>query len=336
VPSSSGRPGTLDRLVAGALRRLRSVPRQSLGATIALQARSYERAVMVVRAYYVIGLVLLMYEMGNWVTLRGVDTIDPLWPAAWIDEASPQGAIDLVLVAFATTTLLAAVVPRSRLARAAFSLALLQYLAVKFGFGKINHGFPAWLFTSATFVLLPSARAWRRPTPALRRNVLQVVWSAQVVVLFTYTLTGLWKLWYAVDAALFSTRIGAFHPEGFALLVAQDLNITGRRTLLGEALVEHHWIGWLLFNGTIFLQVTSLLAALRPRLHRLWGAGLLAFHIGTQLAMAFTFTANMLLLGLLLLCSPWAPDHVRIRDAVTDLPGVRLATRTWHRVATAS
>jgi hypothetical protein len=134
-----------------------------------------------------------------------------------------------------------------------------------------------------------------------------------------------------VEAVLFSTRIGAFHPTGFSLLVAQDLNITNRQTLLGEYLVTHHWVGWALFNGTILLQVTSLLAALRPRLHRLWGVGLMMFHLGTQLAMGFTFVPNLFLLGLLLLCSPWAPDHVRVTEVVRDLPGVRFATRTWHR-----
>lgn len=339
-PASAGAParsvpgdrlGTLDRLVAGALRRLRSLPTGSIGETARRQERAYERALMVIRAYYLFGVVLLVYETGQWLPLRRSATIDPLWPARWLDETSPQRGIDAVLIAFSVATVVAAVLPRSRLARAAFSLALLQYLSVKFGFGKINHGFHAWLFTSVAFVLLPAAPAWRRPTPAMRRLVLQIVWSAQVVLLFTYTLTGMWKLWYAVDAVLFSDRIGAFHPRGFSLLIAEDLVITGRKTLLGVTLVEQYRVGWLLFNGTIFLQVTSLLAALRPRLHRLWGAGLIAFHLGTQLAMGFTFVANIVLLGLLLVCSPWAPDEVRVREVVADVPFVRLALRTWGR-----
>lgn len=332
MPTSSASPGTLDRVVAGTLRRLRSLPRHSLGDTIALQGRTYERAVVIVRVYYLIGVFLLVNEMSAWVGLRELEAIEPLWPAGWIDQASPRGGIDVVLVAYTATTLLVAAVPRSRIARAAFSLALFQYIAVKFGFGKINHAFHTWLFTSMVLVLLPSARAWRRPTPALRRQVLQVVWSAQVLLLFTYTLTGLWKLYYALDAVFLSTRIGAFHPRGFSLIVAQDMLITNRQTLLGETLVANHWVGWVLFNGTIFLQVTSLLAALRPRLHRLWGAGLLAFHLGTQVAMGFTFMPNVFLLGLLLVCSPWAPDHVRLGEVVADLPVVRLALRTWHRV----
>lgn len=329
MPSSWG---DIDRFVAGTLRLLRSLPRRSVGEAIREQARTYERAVWVVRTYYLLGLVLLVSEMGQWRNLREVDTIDPLWPARWVDGADPRRHIDLILVGYTIAAALAAAFPRSRTARVLFSIALLQYLSVKFGFGKINHSSHAWLFTSLAFIALPSARAWRSPTTRTRHLVLQVLWSAQALMLFTYTLTGLWKLYYAVDAALFSTRIGAFHPRGFSLIIAQELLLSNRPTLLGEWLVEHHWVGWALFNGTIYLQVTSLLASLRPRLHRIWGFGLIAFHIGTQLAMGFTFLPNIVLLGLFLVLSPWAPERSAPGDVVADLPGIRLLVRTWRRI----
>jgi hypothetical protein len=324
--------GDADRLVAGTIRHLRSLPRQPLRATVAGQSRTYERAVVLVRAFYLLGLMLLIVETNQWTNLRAVATVDPLWPAWWVDTTDPGRHIDAILIAHAGATALAAFLPRLRTARVLVSLTLFQYLSVKFGFGKINHSSHAWLFTSVVFILLPTARSWRTPTPQLRRNVLQVVWSAQAILLFTYTLTGLWKFYYAIDAVLFSSNIGAFHPQGFSLIIAQDLLLTNRATLLGEWFVEHRWVGWMLFNGTIYLQLTSLLASLRPRLHRLWGAGLIAFHFGTQLAMGFTFVPNIVLLGLFLVLSPWAPDRAVPLEVVADLPGIRLVLRTWQRV----
>jgi hypothetical protein len=85
--------------------------------------------------------------------------------------------------------------------------------------------------------------------------------------------------------------------------------------------------GWVLFVGTMYLEASSLLIACRPRLHRLWGLALIGFHLGTQVAMGFTFRANVILLGLLLVCSPGAPERVSVRDAVLDLPGVRFLAR---------
>jgi hypothetical protein len=70
----------------------------------------------------------------------------------------------------------------------------------------------------------------------------------------------------------------------------------------------------------MYLETFSVIAAFRPRLHRLWGLGLIAFHFGTQLVMGFTFAPNIVLVGLLLVCSPFAPDRVKVKETVLDLP----------------
>jgi hypothetical protein len=77
----------------------------------------------------------------------------------------------------------------------------------------------------------------------------------------------------------------------------------------------------------MYLEAASLLVAFRPRIHRVWGAGLIAFHFGTQLAMGFTFTPNIAVVGLLFLCSPFAPDRLKVKEVVLDLPVLYFISR---------
>ena len=52
--------------------------------------------------------------------------------------------------------------------------------------------------------------------------------------------------------------------------------------------------------GTVYIETASFLVIFRPRVHRFCGFGLIAFHIGTQLMMGFTFTQNIAILVLFL------------------------------------
>lgn len=322
------------QFTARLFRSVRSAPSAGLGATIRELDRRSTVALALVRAYYAVGLLWVSMQMGRWVDLRNTASFDPLWPAGWIPGDDPRRGITLVLIAYTGATVLAMCFPKQRLARLAYSVALLQFLSVSMAFGKINHDYHAWWWTSALLVFLPTGGAFRRGGRAVQHRLLATLWAAQVMILFFYTLTGLWKLEHAVRA-LRSGAVSAFELDGFSLIVAERLLQTNQTTLLGELLVDHPLPGWVLFNGTMYLEATSILIAFRPRLHRVWGIGLLLFHLGTQLAMGFTFFPNVVLLGLLFLASPWAPEEIDVRAMILDLPGIRLISRLAGRLRTA-
>lgn len=315
--------GAVGRPLVWALRRLRSAPSHGVAESIRLQRSAHERTVMILRAFYGLSLVWTVQEMGTWPGLLDVEAIDPQGPAGWIDTTDPGGDITLILLLFGFGSFLAALWPMSRTFRIMYALGLLEYLSVKFGFGKVNHNLHAWLWVSGFFVFLPSARRLREPDARTRQSTLSVVWSAQVLVLFFYTLTGVWKVAYGLHAFT-SERISSFQLEGFSLIVGERLLATDQSALLGEFFVRNEVLGWMLFNGTVYLEAAALLVAFRPRLHRLWGGGLIAFHIGTQLAMGFTFIQNIALLALLFMASPLAPERVTVKEVFLDLPGIHL------------
>jgi hypothetical protein len=322
--------------MTGLTRRLRrslwSSPVRDLAGTVEFQRRAFIQATWLVRAFYAASTTFVVIQMGGWSPYLDLDTVvDPQWPVAWLDGVDVSVGIRVILAGHVLTTLWAMVAPRSRWARLAAFLLLLEYVGLVNSFGKVNHDIHAWLWVSGVLVLLPAVPWHGRTTVTERHRFLTVLWSAQALVLFFYTLSGLWKVYYAARDLLDPARTSSLELDGFSTIVADRLTATAQETLLGETLIQLPALGWLLYVGTIYLEATSLVVAFRPRLHRLWGLGLILFHVGTQLAMGFTFRHSVLLLGLLLVCSPWAPDRVGVGEVVRDLPGVRGVIALWQR-----
>lgn len=305
----------------------------TLGGVATRQRQAHARAITIVRAFYGLNLLWIIIEAGSWPRLRESDALHAAWPASWIPVDSPRPGITIVVVAVGVTSLWAAVAPQQRLARIAFAVALLEYMAVVNGFGKIVHNLHAMLYMSWALILLPR-RAWERddPTVATRQLFLTVVWAAQSFVLFAYGMTGLWKVVYGVRDLILPDRGSLLEVEGFSVLLANRLNATDQVTLLGNELVDLPVLGWLLFLGTMYVETGSLLVIARPRLHRLWGFGLIGFHIGTQLTMGFTFTQNIAILVLFFVLSPQTVEPTPWRDVVGDLPGVLEARWVLRRL----
>jgi len=312
-------------------RSLWSGPRRSLAEVVRNQRVAYDRAALIARAFYAFALYWVIIDMNGFLQLQRAEAIDPQWPAGWVESVGMDLGVNLIIIGHIAAALLALCLPQWRVARFAYFFTLLQYMAILNGFGKINHNMHAWLFVSAILVLLPD-RGWnRRQRIGDRHYFLTVFWCAQLAVLFFYTLTGVWKVLHGIAALRDPNLISGFQFSGFALIVGDRILLTGQETLLGEWFVRNRIPGWLLYQGTVYLEAASILIAFRPRLHRVWGIGLLLFHLGTQLGMGFTFDRNLVVLALLFVCSPAMPDGVRFRDAVLDLPGVHLAAGLVRR-----
>lgn len=310
-----------------ARRRLWSAPTgRSIGEVVRDQAVAYQRGMLIVRAFYALSFLWLTNHVNEMRGLRDADAVDPLWPSGWIDHVGLDAGRAIVFWGLALATLFAAALPQWRLARLLFFVALLQFLSIQFGFGKINHNFHGWLWISGILVLLPNRRWEARRGVGDRHYFLTVLWACQVAVLFFYTLTGLWKVYFALDA-LQGPLKSSLEIDGFSYILAQRILVTSQDTLLGEWFVLNPVPGWLLFTGTMYLETASLLIAFRPRLHRAWGLGLILFHLGTQVTMGFTFNGNLALLALFFVCSPAVPSTVGVRDAILDLPGLHFLSK---------
>jgi len=297
---------------------------------LAAQRVAYERAILLVRVFYACGLFLTVQSMAEWPALVEVDAISSPWPLAWIPAGAVSDVIPWILGGYLIASIVVAAQPQWRVARALYVVLYGQYVSLISGFGGISHNNHTWLWISGVLILLPDRRWATRPRTEVRHYFLSVIWVAQILTMLFYALTGFWKIVFAVHGAV-TERASAFALDGFAQMVSLQRMRFGQDPVLGDFFVKNHLIGWALFVGTMYVEVAALSVAFRPRLHRTWGILLIAFHVGTELAMGFTFLPNVLVVALLFVCSPLAPDTVPVRDALLDLPGVHMVRRRWRR-----
>jgi hypothetical protein len=303
-------------------------PWRALGA----QFTAYDRAVLLVRVFYVGAVFLTIQSMAEWPALLEVEAIASPWPSAWIPAGSVPDVIPWILTGYLVSAIVVASVPQWRPARILYFVMYGQFVSLISGFGGISHNNHTWLWVSGVLILLPN-RGWTKRTRTEDRHYfLSVIWIAQILTMLFYALTGFWKIFFAFHGAV-TARASSFAVDGFAQIVAHQQMRFNQDPVLAEFFVDNHVIGWAMFIGTMYVEVAAINAVFRPRLHRTWGILLIGFHVGTELAMGFTFLPNVLVAAILFVCSPFAPDAVSVREALLDLPGIYLVRRRWPRLA---
>ena len=289
---------TLERALRGAEA---APPRWSL------HQRMYDRAVLIVQVYYVVTLFML-YDRSRQFTALGVavETLDPLWPVAWLDRVDLTLGGQLLTHLALAAGLLGILFWRRLWVRVLVSLALLQFVALNNSFGWMGHAYHSWLWVSVAFWFLPSGgAAGSDASRAFRMRFLLGFSAAQGLFLLFYSLSGVYKVWHAV-AAPFTDNISGFSPSAMATTLAWRTFETGSEPLWAAIVIQNPLLGWPLYLILYYVELFAIVALFRPRLHQLWGMLLIGFHIGTFLFMDITFPEHVLINGLLLLLSPFA------------------------------
>lgn len=284
-------------------------------------SESFESARLIVRCYYGCLFLIAFLRLSSWSGLLQREGVEPLWPVAWIHFLpSTELRVHLIMTMLITGTLVAAFWPHHRWARTAAFLGLLLADAYRNSFGKIGHSYHVWVLTSFLLVFLPAG--WggaRKPDRHTRQQFLTVVWSCQAMLLLTYSMAGLGK---AAGAAgqIVQGEVHALAPSALAFHISDLLLKRNSTTLLGPWLIDHYLFAWPAMLLVLYLQFFSFWIAFRPSLHRFWGAALIVVHAGIYLSMGISFYRNVVLIGLLLLASPFRPFAGGWRKAVAQLP----------------
>lgn len=298
-------------------------------------AQMYHAAIQNVWFFYIAGLFLTSrFAANGWPVWIERDTISPLWPLVWV-----QG-IDVPLVTTAIVLLVVAssipviVQPHRQLFRCFCFVGFFFTVTYVNSFGKINHGFHAWLFVAFIYCFLPNWSTTKNgkspPSITHRQQLLTILFAAQAMVMLFYSMSGAWKIYTAINQ-IQAGQIHAFHPYALAYLTADRLLQTSTPTMLGAQIIEYPILGWPLHISAIYIELFAVVAAFRPTLHRLWGILLVLFHFGTILILSIGFTQNMLLIGLLLIMSPFTPPDTSWRDILTRLPLFGVLYQIWQK-----
>lgn len=186
--------------------------------------------------------------------------------------------------------------PRAVAARLAVALGVLLLMTPEYSFGKISHVNHLLLLGHLYALFLPVAR----PTAETALGQAEAWAWYRVLLLFPYTMAGLWKVVDMTVRAVLKPGMTWLHPD--AVLISSvtayrgmDLPLTMPRLL-----ESFHWIGpfgYLLL--TALLSVASLAAFRRPLLP-LAIATITVFHLNNAFALNVQFFSTIIVAAVLL------------------------------------
>ncbi len=285
-----------------------------------LDPRRFASAQALLSGFYGVLLFFAVGSLFSWPEYLKVSALEPRWPVFWLRFVDLSQGIPLLLAFYLLSGLAAVVLPRYRWVRILVFLSLLEFHAFKFSFGSINHGDHLGVLLSFVLIFLP--QGWRDfPTAdrGSRVGTLRAFAGCQGMILLTYSMSGLWKVGGVVEQLL-KGEVSYLAPWGLAQQVAGKLLGADSTSLLGPWLIDHAWAGWPLGLGTLYLEFFALWVVTRPGLHRIWGLGLIFFHISTHLFMGIGFVQHSLWLTLFLVLSPFRPQRFSWGATAGQLP----------------
>lgn len=306
-----------------ALRILRGQPVNTRPtAVFGALTRQYIYATFAVRVFYIMTFWVTFDTMTRqWATWRDTDLV-LLWPVAWV-QSVPSG-IDMIAVFALVATGLAMIAPERRTARFMAFVGFLFVAALVSSFGKVNHNFHGWVGFTFALIFIPCG-GWSGGDRLFRQRLLLAVWSGMALVGLFYSMSGFLKI-VGLAEQMAAGGVHALHPQGLMYQILGRVIQTGTAPLFGELVIAYPRVGWPLYPFAIYIELFALLAVFRPRLHRLWGLGLIGLHVGNWLLMGIVFNINVLLLGLFFVLSPFAADRLEWQ-VWRDLPLVGAARR---------
>ena len=279
------------------------------------------RVATLLRVFYCFPLFWYATHLDALRPLLVVQSAELRWPVAWMMWVDLETTIPIVLGGAFLSAGLAILMPQYRWVRILVFIGFLEILGLQYSFGKIHHLMHGWLYSTFLFALFLPNEAFSTPqkSRAIRYRSVLIFHAALTMLCLTYSLAGVGKLLgSAYQAAL--GQMTPLHPSALAIHIADRLLQTYPESLLGPWMIDYGVFLWPAMLGTIYLQLFALVAAFRPRLHQLWGFGLSCFHMVTALTMTIDFSPNLVLLGIFLVASPFAPSQFDIRKTALDLP----------------
>lgn len=286
------------------------------------QRDSFIKAYQLVRLYYLLLFYFLASSIKLWQKSLTLDTnaLSLLWPVLWIQEVDIATAMNIIMVGGLLSTLFAVLYPNVAILRFLSFIFFFEYVAFIYSFGKIGHSYHGALAVGFIFLFLPN-KEYNQICQTIRERhmYLTVFLGAQVLVLLFYSLAGFWKVYYGVLQFLYG-EIGSFSPYALSYQTAKSFLQKNSTTIFGHIILDYPMLGWPMYLSVIYLEFCSFLVAFRPALHKFWGVSIILFHLGSGLITGPLFANNILLISLILVCSPFSDNGTVKRDVIMKLP----------------
>ena len=242
----------------------------------------FELARMIVLFYYIASVYVaaeILMDIGEAVKTTSV--WDFLWPLYWVDPKFADTQLRVVGTLCFVSSLLAVAFHKIQAIRLLFCAFFLLASTVSNSWAGINHPYHAWFWISFVLIFLPgeSPESRRYPSRVHMMAYTTTFSMAQAMLFLFYSMSGAWKIGIGIRAMINGVD-GAFSPQGLAYNLADRIVATGTDPLLANFFIDNYVLSWLGYLAVMYIQITAIVIAFRPRHHRLWGTPHYSFSPG--------------------------------------------------------
>jgi len=274
-----------------------------------------------VRFYYISLLFFSLFLFNSWWDTSFIlqTNIVQFWPTAWIYLVDPTNAVYAIRLFFITGAFLAAIFPGNRVFRTMVFIGLLEFVSLYVSFWQVDVDLYAWIATSFVLIFLPQWKNVEDADHDNRKRFLLIFWACQTIVMLGYSMGAFGKILHSIPTFL-AGQMHSFSINAASLHIADRLLTTNSVSVLGPFVIDYPLVAWPVFVGSIFLMLFAVVTSFRFSLQRLWGIGLILYHIAAYLTMNIGFLFNVLLIAILFLDSPFRDKDTAAREILTEIP----------------
>lgn len=251
---------------------------------------------------YALMAVVLMFDLARSADRGPRPQAEWLWPVLWFDAVPSDWAVVFCSVLAGISMFVSVWKPDLLWPRISSAVGFSIYVAYDSSFGKTSPSLYAWLYVAILMTLLP--RGSSSFTERMRERL--VFWGAQSAILLTYCFAGFWKAWDLGYHLWRGRGLSSVHDQ-----IAFQVLIDGRITKLGQWIAHEPRLGAGIWLVVIAFELLSIWVILRPQRIREYALVALAFHSLVIAFFGLPFLANMILLAVLGVMSPYATRSFR-------------------------
>lgn len=265
-------------------------------------SRAAEDYVILIRVFYCIVTFVFYTQIYSLVRMGFNTPTDPLWPVK-VFWPLIEGNGVLLATVLPVTALFCVLFPGVLVFRVITFLGLLVMEAYSNSFGSTNHGLHFMIYVAFGLLFLPNGTL-RNESLCRKRSmqILYVMWGLQLLLLFCYSLSGVWKT--------LGFQLDLFKHDTLAITVLnRSIEDDGKFVIWQSLIASHPALFQLMHVIIVFVQFTSLLVFFSPHFYRVYGTLMILFHFGTSYLLNISFTYHVFVLGIFFIMTPMAPKH---------------------------
>ena len=289
------------------LRRLLWHPKNAKSELFKRLSEQAQMAAFAVPLFYAVKFFILIGTVRKTHLFEKSLMIDPIWIYGFIPRGSDIALLGKVLLFLNVFCfLLALIFYRNR------SVRILAFISCFFfeaalasdaaNWERMGNS-PGFTLVAFLFIFLPSDNGRKRAQQWITTYVFSL---ASISVLSTYAASGLWRLRSTFWSVYADDKFGFLLLDGIDDARSRFWYVWHKKGFLYPLFDTYPWLGWPGMYLATWFELAAFYVAFHPQQYRKYGIMVMLFHLGFSLIFSLDFDENLLLVLVILVCSPLA------------------------------